>query len=165
MNEPRVFRVTVKGDISELILKLEILHDTIKIMSQQIEYLTIELEVVKTKKEINTNDILSENKIKCDSCEYTASTNTVLKRHVTINHKKNAQLVEIPNQFKCELCEHDCKSESELESHISIIHEPTFNTCFFTNCTNVTNSIIDSINIYNNNYTNISICESCLEGA
>ena len=122
MNEPRVFRVTVKGDISELILKLEILHDTIKIMSQQIEYLTSELEFVKTKKEINTNDILSEKKIKCDSCEYTASTNTVLQRHVTIKHKKDVQSVKVPLQFKCELCDTICISQHALKGHTEFEH-------------------------------------------
>ena len=40
-------------------------------MSQKIDKLTIELEVVKSKKIINTNDISSEKEIKCDLCEYT----------------------------------------------------------------------------------------------
>ena len=73
--------------------------------------LTSELEVVKTKKEINTNDILGENKIKCDLCEYTASTNTVLKRHVTIKHK-----------FKCELCDTICISQHALKGHTEFKH-------------------------------------------
>ena len=138
-------------------------------MSQKIDKLTIELEVVKSKKEINTNDITNEKEIKCDSCEYTASTSTVLKRHVTMKHKKNVQSVETPNQFKCQLCEHDCNSSSALQSHISINHEPTIphtsKPCFLTNCTNMTNNIVDDINIFDINYTNIPICEACLEGA
>ena len=83
-----------KGDILQLTSKVNQLESLIKSMSQQIDNLTIELEVVKTKKEINTNEISSEKEIKCDTCDYTASSSTVLKRHVTMNHKINAQLVE-----------------------------------------------------------------------
>ena len=91
-------------------------------MSQQIEYLTIELEFVKTKKEINTNDILRENKIKRDSCEYTVSTNIVLQRHVTIKHKKDVQSVKVPLQFKCELCDTICISQHALKGHTEFEH-------------------------------------------
>ena len=38
-------------------------------MPKQIENLTFEIEGVKTKKEINTNDIVSPKKVKCDLCE------------------------------------------------------------------------------------------------
>ena len=83
-----------KGDIFQLTSKVNQLESLIKSMSQKIDKLTIELEVVKSNKEINTNDISSEKEIKCDLCEYTASTSTVLKRHVTMKHKKNVQSVE-----------------------------------------------------------------------
>ena len=87
--------VTLKegGEIFQLTSKVNDLESLINSMSQKIDNLTKELEVVKTKKETNANEMSSEQTIKCDLCEYTASTSTVLKRHVTINHKKNAQLV------------------------------------------------------------------------
>ena len=158
-----------KGEIFLLNSKVNQLESLIKSMSQKIDKLSIELEVVKTKKEINTNDIPSEKEIKCEVCEYTASSGTVLKRHVTMKHKKNEQSVEAPNQFKCEVCDHECNSSSALQSHISKHHEPTIphtpKQCFLTNCTNMTNNIEEDIYIYDINYTNIPICEACLEGA
>ena len=93
-------------------------------MSQQINSLTIELEVVKSEKEINSNDISTE-KNKCDLCEYTASSSTVLKRHVTMKHKKDVQSVDIPTNFKCETCQHESISTSALKGHISLNHDPT----------------------------------------
>ena len=57
--------------------------------------MTHKLDIGNSKKEINGHDIFSENKIKCDLCEYTASTSTVLKHHVTINLKKIVQSVDI----------------------------------------------------------------------
>ena len=124
-------------------------------MSQQIEDLTLELEVVKSKKEINSNDISSE-KIMCDLCEYTASSSTVLKRHVTMKHKKDVQSVDIPTHFKCEICQHESISTSALKGHISLKHDPTIphtvkwplDTCqicstFFDNTTLFKNHMIE----------------------
>ena len=42
-------------------------------MSQNIETLTIELKVARTKVQISTNDSISEKTFKCDLCDYTAS--------------------------------------------------------------------------------------------
>ena len=117
--------LTENDDIFQLTSKVNQLESIIKSMSQTIYKLTIYLEVVKTKKEFNTNDISSEKEINCDLCGYIASTNTVLKRHVTMKHNKNEQSVETPNQLKCKLCEHDCNLSSALQSHTSINHEPT----------------------------------------
>ena len=49
-----------KGDICQLTGKVHELESMIKYMAQQIEHLTIELEVVKSKKDIDFNDISSE---------------------------------------------------------------------------------------------------------
>jgi hypothetical protein len=87
-----------KGDICQLTSIVHELKSMIKIMSQQIEHLTFELEVVKSKKEINSNNISSE-KVKCDLCEYTASSSTVLKRQVTMKHNKDVQSLDIPTHF------------------------------------------------------------------
>ena len=111
-----------KGDIFQLTRKVNQLESLIKSMSQQIDKLIIELKVVKSKKEINTNDISSEKEIKCDLCEYTASTNTVLQRHVTIKHKKDVQSVKVPLQFKCELCDTICISQHALKGHTEFEH-------------------------------------------
>ena len=111
-------------------------------MSQQLEHITIELEVVKSKKEINSKDSSSE-KIKFDLCEYTASSSTVLKRHVTMKHKKDVQSLDIHTQLKCEICQHESISTSELKDHISPKHDSTIwhkwhlNTCHI--CTTVFN--------------------------
>ena len=61
-------------------------------MSQKMDNLTNELEVVKTKKETNTNEISSEQTIKCNLYEYTASTKmkhmlTFLPRPQNIFHQ------------------------------------------------------------------------------
>ena len=131
-----------KGDICQLTSKVHELESMIKSMSQQIEDLTIELEVVKTKKEINSNDISTEQK-RCDLCEYTASSSTVLKRHVTMKHKKDVQSADIPTKFKCEICQHESISTSALKYHISLKHYSTIqlkwrlNTCHI--CTTVFN--------------------------
>ena len=53
--------------------------------------LTIELEVVKSKKEINSNATSTEQN-KCDLCEYSGSSSTVLKRHVTMKHIKDVKM-------------------------------------------------------------------------
>ena len=113
-----------QNDLSELTRKVNQLESLIKTMSQQIEKLTFELEVVQTDKEINTNDIVGQNKVKCDMCEYTASTSTVLKRHVTMKHKNNIQSVEIPVQLKCDLCDTSCTSQHELKGHTEFEHTP-----------------------------------------
>ena len=60
---------------------------------------------------------------KCDLCEYTASSYIVLKRHVTMKHKKEVQFVDIPTQFKCEICPHENIPTTALNDHISIHHE------------------------------------------
>ena len=93
-------------------------------MSQQIDSLTIELEVVKSKKEINSNDISTEQN-KCDLCEYTASSSTVLKRHVTMKHKKDVHSLDIPTKFTCEICQHESISTSALKGHIYLNHDST----------------------------------------
>ena len=130
------------------------LESLINSMSQQINSLTIELEVVKSEKEINSNDISTE-KNKCDLCEYTASSSTVLKRHVTMKHKKDMQSVDIPTRFKCEICQHKSILTSALKGHISLNHDPTIphtvkwhtNTChicttFFNDTTLFKNHMI-----------------------
>ena len=81
-----------KGDIFQLNNKVNQLESLVKSMSQKIDQLTIVSEVVKTKKERNTNDLSSEKEIKCDLCEYTASLSTVLKCHVTMKHKKMSSM-------------------------------------------------------------------------
>ena len=97
---------------------------------------------MKSKKEINSYDISTEQS-KCDLCEYTASSSIVLKRHVTMNYKKDVQSVDIPTQFKCEICQHESISTSALNDHISINHDfiiPNkwhLNTCHI--CTTVVN--------------------------
>ena len=113
-----------QNDKSELTRKVYQLESLIKTMSQQIENLTFEVKVIKTDKEINTNDIVSQIKVKCNLCEYTASTNTVLKRHVTMKHKNNMQYVEIPVQPKCDLCDTSCTSQHELKGHTEFEHTP-----------------------------------------
>ena len=107
--------VTLKerGDIFQLNNKTNQLESLAKSMSQKIE-----LDVVKTKKEINTNDLSSEKEIKCDLCEYTASSSTVLKRHVTMKHKRNEKSAEAPNQFKCKLCEPDLLNRTDMRAHV-----------------------------------------------
>ena len=100
------------------------LESLIKIMLHQIENLTFQLEVDKTNKEINTNDVVSQNKVKCDLCEYTASTSIGLKRHVTMKHKNNMQSVEIPVQIRCDLCGTSCISQHELKGHTECEHTP-----------------------------------------
>ena len=68
-----------KGDIFQLTSKVNQLESLIKSMSQQIDKLIIELEVVKSKKEIDTNDISSEKEIKFEFCEYTTITSILWK--------------------------------------------------------------------------------------
>ena len=110
--------------IFQLTSKVTHLESLIHSMSQQIDCLTTELEVVKSKKEINSIDISSE-KIKCDLCEHNASSSSVLKRHVTMKHNKEVQSVDIPNKFKCEICQHESISTSALKGHIYLNHDPT----------------------------------------
>ena len=76
------------SDISELTNKVNQLESMIINMSLQIKSLTEELEVVKTETEISTTiETSSEKILKCEHCDYTANTSTVLKRHVTRKHK------------------------------------------------------------------------------
>ena len=93
-------------------------------MSQQMDSLTIELEVVKSKKEINSNATLTEQN-KCNLCEYTASSSTVLKHHVTMKHKKDVKDLDIPTKCKCEICQRESISTSALKGYISLNHDPT----------------------------------------
>ena len=124
-------------------------------MSQHINSLTIELEVVKSKKEINSNDISTEQN-KYDLCKYTASSSTILKCNVTMKHKKDVHSLDIPTMFKCEICQHEIISTSALKGHIYLNHDPTtphtvkwqLNIChicttFFNNTTLFKNHMIE----------------------
>jgi hypothetical protein len=141
--------------ISQLTSKVSHLESLIKSMSEQIDSLTIELGVVKSKKEINSKDISTEQN-KCDLCEYTASSSTVLKCHVTMKHKKDVHSLDIPTKFTCKICQHESISTSALKGHTYINHDPTIphtakwqlNTChicttFFNDTTLFKNHMIE----------------------
>ena len=98
-------------------IKLNHFKSLNKSTPQQIEKLTHELDVVKTKKETNIYDVFIQNKIKCDLCEDTASTSTALKCHVTVKHKKIVQSGKFPMTLKFELCDTICISQHALKGY------------------------------------------------
>ena len=69
-----------QSDIHKLNEKIALLEGSIKLLKKQIEVL-IELQ--------NTSIIMkkSNDALKCEKCEYTASSSKVLKRHKTMKHK------------------------------------------------------------------------------
>ena len=67
---------------------------------------TKKIEVVKKDKETNTIAPTSEKVFKCEVCEYSASTNTVLECHMTMKHKNNEQ----SNQIPCERTDKGCQN-------------------------------------------------------
>ena len=58
------------------------LEDTVKAMSDTIQVLEVKIQSIHNESNISTNK-----SFKCDHCDYIASKNSVLKRHVTSKHK------------------------------------------------------------------------------
>ena len=85
-----------KSDITDLNHKVNELQTMILNMTHQIDFLKSELEAVKQEKETSSTALTSEKIFKCEICEYSASTNTVLKRHMTMKHKNKVQSSQIP---------------------------------------------------------------------
>ena len=81
------FILNEKGYIIQFISKLNKFESLTKSMVPQIENLTHILDIGNTKREINIWDNFSENKIKYDLFEHTASKSTVLRRLVIIKHE------------------------------------------------------------------------------
>ena len=72
-----------------------LLEATFNSFKATINDLTREMEDMKEQKhEGGTSDIA----LKCTHCDYTASTSTVLKRHMTMKHKSSDHL----NKVSCE---------------------------------------------------------------
>ena len=106
-----MFDTHVSHAIFQLTCKETHLESLINRRSQQIDSHTVELDVVSSKKEIKSNDIANEQN-KCDLFKYTACSSTVLKRHVTMKHKKDVHSLDIPTMFTCEICQHEIISTS-----------------------------------------------------
>ena len=72
-----------ESDYKKLVTTVSTLEDQVKDMHVKIANLENELKsrIIK--------EAVVENKIKCDKCEYTASSNSVLKRHNSMKHKKS----------------------------------------------------------------------------
>ena len=73
-------------DTKNIVAKLNSLKESINIISNQI--VVLEKEIISIKK----SPII----FKCDECGYEASSETVLKLHVTTKHKRNFKTPEIP---------------------------------------------------------------------
>ena len=79
-----------KSDMSKLENKMSNLEDTVKVMSDTIKVLEEKVQSLSSESKTSFNK-----PFKCDQCDYKASKNSVLKRHVTSKHKQNIPAPEI----------------------------------------------------------------------
>ena len=64
---------------------------------------------------------------KCEQCDYSSSSKTLLKRHMSHNHNHNYTLIEttavnIRKRFNCEKCNFTSTKEHDVTNHINTIH-------------------------------------------
>ena len=100
-----------KSDTFELINKIVLLEGAIEVMKKKINDLTEEVDTIKRNTHVKPQGI----SFKCDYCDYTGSTSTVLKRHITMKHKSS--------NHQCEKSNFEAISDSELKHHIFSIHQ------------------------------------------
>ena len=101
----------LKNSTSELINRVVLLEEIIEGMTEKINDLTEEVDTIKRNAHVEPKVI----SYKCDHCDYTGSTSTVVKRHVTIKHKSS--------NHPCEECSFKATSDSELKRHIFTTHQ------------------------------------------
>ena len=105
-----------QNDILELREKIVILENAVQFLTAQISELTEEVSNVK--KYYPQEE--TENIFKCSHCSYTASSNIVLKRHITRKHKN----LEPVKELSCNQCSLKFTCCTDLENHMVVDHNP-----------------------------------------
>jgi hypothetical protein len=129
--------------IDNLLVKTASLENAVKEMTDRIE--SLEKVIENLTKETKSS-------VPCNQCNYKASSEVVLKRHITIKHKelevetlrfsgpgedsrrlspekdtpRAAEEIECATNlpFKCEVCDHEAASMLALKGHMNIKHDP-----------------------------------------
>ena len=100
-----------KSEIFELIKKIVLLEGAIEVMKKKINDLTEDVDTIKRNTHVKPQCV----SFKCDHCDYTGSTSTVLKRHITMKH--------MSSNHHWEKCNFKAISDSELKHHIFSSHQ------------------------------------------
>ena len=100
-----------KSETFELINKIVLLEGAIEVMKEKIDDLTEEVDTIKRNSHVKPQYV----SFKCAHCDYTGSTSTVLKRHITMKH--------ISSNHHCEKCNFEAISDSKLKHHIFSSHQ------------------------------------------
>ena len=103
---------TNKNEIAELNDQITYLQASNAVMQARINDLTEEVEDIERDKLAVPKDI----HFKCDQCDYSASTSTVLKSHISMKHKSSVQ--------HCEKCSYEATTDTELNEHYLSSHMP-----------------------------------------
>ena len=107
---------STRNNIDELKEKIVVLEGSIQSMAAKILELIEEVTNIKRDIPEKHEEIIHS----CSQCSYTASTNTVLKRHITMKHKSPKHLQKI----FCDKCGLKFPSNSDLEEHNIVEHKP-----------------------------------------
>ena len=105
-----------QNNIDELKEKIVVLEGSIQSMAAKILELIEEVTIIKRDIPEKHEEIIHS----CSQCSYTASTNTVLKRHITMKHKSPEHLQKI----SCEKCGLKFPSNTDLKEHNIVEHKP-----------------------------------------
>ena len=96
---------------SELINKIVFLEGSIEMMKGEIAVLSEEIDKIKKNTHVESKEIVW----RCEHCEYTGRSSSVLKRHITMKHRTGIH--------PCEVCDFKASSDSELKQHTVTNHK------------------------------------------
>ena len=64
-----------------------------------------------------------EETLQCDKCEYSSTSNALLKQHKIIEHE--TEKIEMRPRLSCDICEFKSTSETVLNQHKNLNHKTT----------------------------------------
>ena len=102
-------------------------------MQEKINDLTEEVDTIKR----NTHVEPQGTSFKCEHCDYTGSTSTVVKRHMTMKHKNS--------NHPCEECNFKATSDTEMKHHILTSHQNETPTKEIERCQSFEDSLVLSL--------------------
>ena len=106
-----------KGELAALLVKVDNLENNLKFMSEKVVALEEKIQNIDSESKSSTSKTF-----KCDQCDYKASKNSILKRHVTSKHKSVISALEqersiaLDDSLQLELPVQERENETHIDS-------------------------------------------------
>ena len=116
-NVPKHTVTKEKSDIAALLVKVDHLENNLKVMSEKLVALEEKIQNINSESKSSASTTL-----KCDQCDYKASKNSVMKRHVASKHKSVISALEkersiaLDNSLQLELPVQERENETSIDS-------------------------------------------------